>query len=131
MLQTSYAQGAHGILPSLTHILQPFPPAKAIQIGLAILIVVRALFLCAYPSHIQVHQTAKGVKTGHDELVALFESIEQLLKPLDIYAQIPPTPATEEMVVKIMAELLYILALTTKELKQGRSSESFRVDPLP
>ena len=89
------------------------------------------LFLCAYPSHIQVHQAAKGVNTSHDELVTLFESIEQLLKPLEIYAQIPPTSAMEEMVVKIMAELLSILALTTKELKQGRSSESLLVDILP
>jgi hypothetical protein len=89
------------------------------------------LFLCAYPSHIQFHQAAKGVNASHDELVALFESIEQLLKPLDIYTQIPPTPAMEEMVVKIMAELLSILALTTKELKQGRSSESLLVDILP
>ena len=89
------------------------------------------MFLCAYPSHIQFHQAAKGANASHDELVALFESIEQLLKPLDIYTQIPPTPAMEEMVVKIMAELLSILALTTKELKQGRSSESLLVDILP
>jgi len=89
------------------------------------------LFLCAYPSHIQIHQAAKGVNASRDELVALFESIEQLLKPLEIYAQIPPTPAMEEMVVKIMAELLSVLALTTKELKQGRSSESLLVDILP
>jgi len=89
------------------------------------------LFLCGYASHIQVHQAAKWVNTSHDELVALFESIEQLLKPLDIYAQVPPTPAMEEMVVKIMAELLSILALMTKELKQGRSSESLLVDILP
>jgi hypothetical protein len=31
----------------------------------------------------------------------------------------------DEIVVKIMVELLSMLALTTKELKQGRSSESF------
>jgi hypothetical protein len=89
------------------------------------------LFPCANPSHIQVRQAAKGGNTSHDELIALFESIEQLLKPLDIYAQVPPTPAMEEMVVKIMAELLSILGLTTKELKQGRSSESLPVDISP
>ena len=88
-------------------------------------------FLCAYPSHIQVHQAAKDVNTSHDEFVALFESIEQLLKPLGIYAQVPPTHAMKEMVVKIMAELLSVLALTTKELKQGRLRESLLVDILP
>jgi hypothetical protein len=88
-------------------------------------------FLCAYPSHIQIHQAAKEVNASHDELVALFESIEQLLRPLHIYAKIPPTPAMEEMVVKIMAELLSIFALMTKELKQGRSSVSLLVDISP
>ena len=132
MQQTSYVQGVHWLIPPLMHILQSFPPATAIQVGLAILIVVRALLLssCAYPSHIQTHQDAKGVNISHDEFVVLFESIEQLLKPLDIYAQIPPTPAMEEMVVEIMAELLSSLALTTKELQQGRSSESLLIDIL-
>ena len=88
-------------------------------------------FLCSIPSHIQVHQAAKGLKPDFDELVDLLESIEHLLKPLDVYTQIPRTPAMDEMIVKIMAELLSILALTTKELKQGRSSESLLVDILP
>ena len=88
-------------------------------------------FLCAHPSHIQVHQAAKGANTSHDELIAFFKSIEQLLKPLDVYAQIALTPAMEEMIVKIMAELLSILALMTKELKQGRSSEPVYVAILP
>jgi hypothetical protein len=83
------------------------------------------------PSHIQVLQAAKGVNTRRDELVALFESIEQLLKPLGIYTQIPPPPPVEEMLVKIMAELLSTLALMTKELQEGRSSESFPVGILP
>jgi hypothetical protein len=65
------------------------------------------------------------MKPNYEELVDLLESIEHLLKPLDVYTQIPPTPAMDEMVVKIMAELLSTLALTTKELKQGRSSELF------
>jgi hypothetical protein len=82
------------------------------------------------PSHIQVLQAAKGVNTRRDELVALFESIEQLLKPLGIYTQLPPPPV-EEMLVKIMAELLSTLALMTKELQEGRSSEPFPVGILP
>jgi hypothetical protein len=78
-----------------------------------------------------VYQAAKGLKPDYDELVDLLESIEHLLRPLDIYSQIPPTPAMDEMVVKIMAELLSTLALTTKELKQGRSSEFVLADVLP
>ena len=81
--------------------------------------------LYAHPSHIQAqHQAAKGANSSHDDLVDLFESIERFLKPLEIYAQVPPTPTTDDMIVKIMVELLSTLAQITKELKEGRSSES-------
>jgi hypothetical protein len=72
-----------------------------------------------------VDQVAKGGNTSYDELADLLESIEYLLKPLDIYTQIPPTPTMDEMVIKIMMEVLSTLALTTKDLKQGRRSGSF------
>ena len=114
------------------HVPQSFPPPKAVQTALSILLVVCALSKLSpvYSSHIEVHQAAKGVNTNYDELADLFESIDHLLKPLDIYAHIPPTPAMDETVVKIMAELLSALALTTKELKQGRQSEFVHADML-
>lgn len=83
-----------------------------------------------YPSYMQVHQAAKGLNTNYDELVDFLESIEQLIKPLDIYAQIPATPTMDEIIVKIMAELLSTLALTTKELMHGRRSECDLADML-
>jgi len=61
----------------------------------------------------------------------LLESIEHLLKPLGIYTQIPSTPAMDEVVVKIMVELLSTLALKTNELKQGRRSEHVLTDVFP
>jgi hypothetical protein len=78
-----------------------------------------------------VHQAAKGLNNSYDALLDLLESIEHLLNPLNIYTQIPPTPAMDEMMVKIMVELLSTLALTTKELKQGRLSEPVLTDVLP
>jgi hypothetical protein len=54
----------------------------------------------------------------------LFESIGHFLNRLEIYTEIPPTEAMNEMIVKILVELLSTLALTTKEIKQGRLSES-------
>jgi hypothetical protein len=81
--------------------------------------------------HIQTYQVAKELNASYDELVNFLESIEQLLKPLDVYTQIPPTPAMDEMVVKIMTELLSTLALTTKELTQGRRSECVLIDLFP
>jgi len=75
-----------------------------------------------------VHQVARGVNASYDALLELLESVEHLLKPLDIYTQIPHTPAIDEMVANIMVEVLSALALATKELKQGRSSESLLAD---
>jgi len=101
----------------------PFPPAKAIQAGLTILLDVCAALqiIYRYPCDIQVDQAARGVTSSWDALIELLESIEHFLNPLDIYTRIPHTPAMNEMVFKIMAELLSTLALATRELKQGRS----------
>ena len=72
-----------------------------------------------------MHQTAKDVVDSYDALVDLLEAIEHFLKRLDIYTEIPPTPDMDEIIVKIMVELLSTIGLATKELKRGRSSESF------
>jgi len=82
----------------------------------------------AYRYDIGVHQVANGVIASYDATVDLLESIEHFLKRLDIYTKIPPTPAMDEILVKIMVELVSILALATAELKQGRPSESFLAD---
>ena len=54
----------------------------------------------------------------------MLESIEHFLNRLDIYTRIPPTVPMAEMVVKILVELLSTLALATKQMKEGKSSES-------
>ena len=77
-----------------------------------------------------MYQAANGVHTSYDSVVDLLESIVHFLSRLSIYTQIPPTPAMDEMVVKIMMELLFTIALATKEIKQGESSESPLVDEL-
>lgn len=68
------------------------------------------------------------MSSSYDALVELLESIEHLLRRLDICNEIPLTPTLNEMVVKIMMELLSTLALVTKEINHGRSSESVSVD---
>ena len=42
---------------------------------------------------------------------------------MKIYTTIPPTPIMTEVVVKIMVELLSVIALASKQIKQGRLSE--------
>jgi hypothetical protein len=104
---------------------QPLSPTNAIYAGLAVLLDVCVIlpFLSRYPD-VQVNQAAKGVISSFDALVNFLESMEHFLKRLDIYTWIPATLTMDEIVVKILVELLTTLALATRELKQGRSRES-------
>src|SRR5882672_310977 len=55
------------------------------------------------------HQAIKDINKSYDTLVDLFESFESFLRRLDIYTKIPSTTAITEVIVKILAELLYYL----------------------
>ena len=59
-----------------------------------------------------------------DGLSNLFESLTIFLRRLDIYTQIPLTAAMTEIVVNIMVELLFTLALAAKQMRQGPLRES-------
>ncbi len=61
----------------------------------------------------------------YDALADLLESIGHFLNRLEIYTEIPRTDAMDDMIVKILVELLSILALATKEIRRGgKFSES-------
>jgi hypothetical protein len=64
-------------------------------------------------------QAAKGIISSWDALLELLKSIAHFLNRLDIYTCIPHMPAMDEIVVRILVELLSTLALATRELKQG------------
>ena len=86
--------------------------------------------ICAYlpryfcPTYIRDYQVAKYVRASYDALVDIFECIENFLRRLKIYTDISLPRAMTEMVVKIMVELLSVLALATKQINQGRFSMS-------
>ena len=67
---------------------------------------------------------AKDVSKSYDSLVDILECIESFLKRLNIYTEIPPSqaPAVTSIVTKIMAALITVLALATKQMIQGRPS---------
>jgi hypothetical protein len=69
------------------------------------------------------HQAAIGVSSSYDSLVDLFECLGNFLKRLEIYTAIPLTPLMTDIIVKIMVELLSVLALATKQVQQGRLSK--------
>ena len=99
---------------------------EAIHSGLAVLLTVCSflLFPLTHLGNNRLCQAIKGVRDSYDALVELLESIEHFLYRLDIYTKITPTVAMTEMLVKILVELLSTLAMATKQVRQGKPSES-------
>jgi len=75
-------------------------------------------------------QAVKDTSASYDTLVDLLESIEGFLNRLAIYTKLSLTPIMAEIIVKILVELLSTLAVVTKQVEQGRSSESILSDAL-
>ena len=60
---------------------------------------------------------------SQDMLIDIFARIENFLKRLESYTEVPPNDSMTNVVLKIMTEVPSILAIATKEIKEGRSSE--------
>ena len=67
---------------------------------------------------------------SQEVLINIFMRIESFFKRLESYTEVQPTDAMTDVIVKIMIEVLSILAIATKEIKRGRSSESFDIHKL-
>jgi hypothetical protein len=63
-------------------------------------------------------------------LIDIFVRIEGFFMRLKSYTEVRPTVVMTYMIVKIMTEVLSILAIATKEIKQGRSSELINIHKL-
>ena len=63
------------------------------------------------------------MRASHDALVELFERIESFFKRLGVYTKVSLTAEMAEVFVKIVAEVLSILSIATKEVKRKRASE--------
>ena len=77
---------------------------------------------CVRSLDTQLLKAAKGVSDSYDALIELFECFEHYLGRLKVLTEIPSTVG--EILVKIMVELLGVLALAMQQIKQGRFSES-------
>jgi fungal STAND N-terminal Goodbye domain len=103
----------------------PFPPASALLAGIDTLLDVRSSNMPFkwFPCNVWACQAANGVSSSYDALLDLFECLGNFLKRLEIYTTIPPTPIMTNVIVKIIVELLSVLALASKQIEQGRFSE--------
>jgi hypothetical protein len=68
-------------------------------------------------------QAAMDVRASRDTLVDMLERIETYFQRLQTYTEVSLTPEMIDLLGKIMVEVLSILAMATKRLKQGRMSE--------
>jgi len=68
-------------------------------------------------------QAAKAVSDSQDVLATVFGRIENFFRRLETYVEVPPTAGMTDIIVKIMVEVLSILSIATKEIKQSRASE--------
>ena len=64
-----------------------------------------------------------SVSSSYDALVDLFECVGNFLTRLNVYTEMPLTHEMMDMLVRIMVEVLSVLALATKQIKQGRLSK--------
>ncbi|KAH9019711.1 hypothetical protein EDB84DRAFT_611175 [Lactarius hengduanensis] len=85
-----------------------FPPSNAVFAGIGVLL-----------------QAIKGVRASQNALVDLFSRLEYFFKRLEAYIKVRPTAAMTDIIldiiVKIMVEVLSILGIVTKEVRQGRT----------
>ena len=66
------------------------------------------------------------MRASHDALLELFERMESFFKRLGVYTQVSLTTEMAEVFVKIVAEMLAIISIATKEVKRKRASEFLR-----
>ena len=70
-------------------------------------------------------QAVRNTRASHGIIVEIFERIEFFFMRLENYTEVPPTTEMREIIVKIMVEVLSILAIVTKDINQCRMSGSF------
>ncbi|KAF8262518.1 hypothetical protein EI94DRAFT_1688024 [Lactarius quietus] len=84
-----------------------FPTVKAVSTAIGLLLA-----------------TAKDVRESHDVLVDFFERIQSPLQ--SIPSQISPTEDMVKTLVKIIADILFILSFATKEMQRSRTKRFLR-----
>jgi hypothetical protein len=70
-----------------------------------------------------ISQAAKDVRASQDTLIDIFERVEMFFRRLEIYTEVPPTMEMMDIIVYILVEVLSILGIAMKEIKQGRMSK--------
>jgi hypothetical protein len=97
--------------------------------------------ISAYPSNLIVPpivirnattpQAAKNVRASQSALFEIFERLEAFFQRLEIYTKAALDQKMVDTVTKILAEVLNITGIATKDIKKGRTSEFFLLKDVP
>jgi hypothetical protein len=74
------------------------------------------------PCDTWVCQAASEVSSDYDALRDLFECLGNFLKRLNVYINIPPDEMMSDIIIKIMVEMLSVVALAMQQINRGRFS---------
>jgi hypothetical protein len=101
---------------------------------MGILLSVSILF-CVNHYDVHIFQAVKSSgaspDTGQRALAELFCQIEKVFRRLDTYLKVTPTAEMKKITVKIIVEVLSILAVATRMLERGKMSKSITVGGRP
>jgi hypothetical protein len=75
-----------------------------------------------------ISQAAKDTQASEDTLIDIFERIEMFFRRLEIYTELPLTMEMMDTMIQIMTEILSVLGIATKDIKQGRTSKCLLYD---
>ena len=75
-----------------------------------------------------ISQAAKDTRASQDALIDIFERIQMFFQRLEIYTEVPLTMEMTDIIIQIMAEVISILGITTKYIKQSRISRYLPYD---
>ena len=70
-----------------------------------------------------IHQAAKDVPASHDTLVDIFERMEMFFRRVEVYTEAEPSAEMMNMIIEIMVQVISILGIATKEIKENRLSK--------
>jgi hypothetical protein len=85
----------------------------------------QCVFFLLVVGHFNAHifQAAKDARASQDILIDVFERVEMFFRRLEIYTELPSTMEMIDTIIQVMAEVLSILGIATKEIRQGRMSK--------
>ena len=76
-------------------------------------------------------QAAKNVRASQDSLFDIFGRLEAFFERLEVYTKAALDQQMVDTVTKIMVEVLNIIGIATKEIRQGRTSTPFLYKVVP